>query len=111
MARPPVDNRRVTVALLIVIALETAGLIALGIVLLVSRRSLAATRRALERRPRGDDTSRRRRKPVGVAPMAVRAVTNTVQTADAILRKGIGGQVRSSIEDLAGHRRACAVGR
>ncbi|MEV3903862.1 hypothetical protein AB0K11_16185 [Mycobacterium sp. NPDC050551] len=46
-----------TVALLIVIALETAGLIALGIVLLVSRRSLAAARRALERRPRGDDTN------------------------------------------------------
>ncbi|MGA5462631.1 adenylate/guanylate cyclase domain-containing protein [Mycobacterium sp. NPDC050041] len=94
-----------TVALLIVIAVETAGLIALGIVLLVSRRSLAATRRALERRPRGDDTTPRRRKPVGVAPMAVRAVTNTVHTADAILRKGIGGQVRSSIEDLAGWAR------
>jgi class 3 adenylate cyclase len=96
---------RVTVALLIVIALETAGLIALGIVLIVSRRSLSATRRVLRSRQREDEAPRRRSKPVGVGPLAVRAVTNTVQTADAILRRGIGGQVRSSIEDLAGWAR------
>lgn len=30
---------------------------------------------------------------------------NTVQTADAIVRKGLGGSVRSSIEDLAGWAR------
>ncbi|MGE2836145.1 adenylate/guanylate cyclase domain-containing protein [Mycobacterium sp. SMC-4] len=93
-----------TVALWIVIALETAGLITLGIVLMVSRRRLTLTRRELERQ-RVQDRPRRRRKPIGVAPLAVRAVTNTVQTADAILRKGIGGQVRSSIEDLAGWAR------
>jgi class 3 adenylate cyclase len=97
-------NGAVTVALLITVALETAGVIALGIVLVVSRRSLARTRRALERE-RDGDRPRRARRPLGVAPLAVRAVTNTVHTADAIIRKGIGGSVRSSIEDLAGWAR------
>ncbi|MCV7366085.1 adenylate/guanylate cyclase domain-containing protein [Mycolicibacterium duvalii] len=80
-------------------------MIALAILLLVSRRQLTSARRALNRRQRADDGAPRRRKPVGVAPLAVRAVTNTVQTADAIVRKGIGGQVRSSIEDIAGWAR------
>jgi adenylate cyclase len=93
------------VALSIVILLETGALIALGVVLIVSRRSLAATRSALERERRRDEKPRRRRKPVGVAPLAVRTVMNTVQTADAIVRKGLGGSVRSSIEDLAGWAR------
>lgn len=95
-----------TLALWIFVALETAGLIALAILLIVSRRQLATARRALERRNRPDDgPPPRRRKPVGVTPLAVRAVANTVQTADAIVRKGIGGQVRSSIEDIAGWAR------
>jgi adenylate cyclase len=96
----------VTLALSLVILIETAGLIALGVVLIVSRRSLASTRRKLERARRRDDGEPRpRRKPLGVAPLAVKTVMNTVQTADAIIRKGIGGQVRSSIEDLAGWAR------
>lgn len=93
-----------TVALWIVIAVQAAGLITLGILLTVSRRRLGQARRALERE-RAPNRQRRRRKPAGVAPLAVRAVTNTVHTADAILRKGIGGQVRSSIDDLAGWAR------
>lgn len=99
------DNRGVTVALSIVILLETAGLIALGVLLTVSRRSLTSTRRALEHERRRDEQPRRRRKPMGVAPFAVKTVMNTVQTADAIVRRGIGGSVRSSIEDLAGWAR------
>lgn len=96
-----------TAALWIVILLQAAGLIALGVVLIVSRRSLAAARRALERERRhGDSPGRRRtRTPMGVAPFAVKTVMNTVQTADAIVRKGLGGSVRSSIEDLAGWAR------
>lgn len=94
-----------TVALSIVILLETAALIALGVVLIVSRRSLTSTRKALERELRRDEKPRRRRKPMGVAPLAVRTVMNTMQTADAIVRKGLGGSVRSSIEDLAGWAR------
>lgn len=94
-----------TIALSIVILLETAALIALGVVLIVSRRSLTSTRKALERELRRDELPRRRRKPIGVAPLAVRTVMNTVQTADAIVRKGLGGSVRSSIEDLAGWAR------
>lgn len=94
-----------TVALWIVVLIEAAGLIALGIVLIVSQRSLTRTRRALERERRRDEPPRPRRKPVGVAPLAVKTVLNTVQTADAILRRGIGGSVRSSIEDLAGWAR------
>ncbi|MGE2729633.1 adenylate/guanylate cyclase domain-containing protein [Mycolicibacterium vaccae] len=93
-----------TVALWIVIAVETAGLVVLAILLVVSRRQVKQSRRALARQ-RTPERPQRRRKPIGVAPLAVRAVTNTVQTADAILRKGIGGQVRSSIEDLAGWAR------
>jgi class 3 adenylate cyclase len=94
-----------TVALSIVILLEAAGLIALGVLLTVSRRSLASTRRALERERHRDEKPRRTRKPMGVAPLAVRTVMHTVQTADAIVRKGLGGSVRSSIEDLAGWAR------
>ncbi|MCT7660757.1 adenylate/guanylate cyclase domain-containing protein [Mycobacterium deserti] len=94
-----------TVALSFAVLLETAGLIALAVVLIVSRRKLASARAALTRQHRGDDEPRRRRKPLGVAPMAVKTVVNTVQSADAILRRGIGGSVRSSIEDLAGWAR------
>lgn len=94
-----------TIALWIVVVIEAAGLIALGIVLIVSRRSLTRTRRALERDCRRDEPPRPRRKPVGVAPLAVKTVLNTVHTADAIIRRGIGGSVRSSIEDLAGWAR------
>jgi adenylate cyclase len=95
----------VTVALLIVVVLEALGLIALGVVLTVSRRALTSTRRALARERRGGERPRRKPRPLAVGPAAVKAVVNTVQTADAILRKGIGGQVRSSIEDLAGWAR------
>lgn len=100
-----IDNQPVTVALWITVLLEAAGLIALSIVLIVSRRSLARTRKALARERRGDEPSRPRRKPIGVAPLAVKTVLNTVHTADAIIRRGIGGSVRSSIEDLAGWAR------
>lgn len=89
--------------LFILLAVETAGLIALGIVLLVSRRSLRSARRALARGR--DGRPRRRRQSRGVAPLAVRTVKHTVLTADHVLRKGIGGSVRSSIEDLAGWAR------
>lgn len=94
-----------TVALSVLLVLQTAGLIALGVLLIVSRSSLKKARRALEHARRRDDPPRPRRKPLGVAPLAVKTVMNTVQTADAIIRRGIGGQVRSSIEDLAGWAR------
>lgn len=93
-----------TVALWVVVAAQTVGLIVLTVMLIVSRRSLSKARRAVGRR-HGDDPGRRRRPPIGVAPLAVRTVMNTVHTADAIVRKGIGGSVRSSIEDLAGWAR------
>jgi adenylate cyclase len=95
----------VTVALAIAVLLEAAGLIALGVVLIVTKRRLTSTRRALTRQSRGDQPSRRRNKPLGVAPLAVKTVVSTVQTADAILRRGIGATVRTSIEDLAGWAR------
>lgn len=94
-----------TIALSIIVLFEAAGLIALGVVLIVSRRALTTTRKALERERRRDEPPRPRRKPIGVAPLAVKTVLNTVHTADAIIRKGIGGSVRSSIEDLAGWAR------
>jgi class 3 adenylate cyclase len=88
-------------ALLAVVLLEFAGLVALGVILIVSRRKLAAARRELKHRDRDGKPRQRSRKPVGIAPLAVKTVVHTVQTADSILRKGIGGSVRSSIEDLA----------
>ncbi|MGE2716779.1 adenylate/guanylate cyclase domain-containing protein [Mycolicibacterium litorale] len=93
------------VALWVVVVIEFAGLVTLGVLLLLSRRSLAATRRELTRRTASDEPRRRRRKPVGIAPLAIKTVANTVQTADAIIRRQIGGTVRSSIEDLAGWAR------
>lgn len=100
-----VDDRPVDIALWIVVLVEFAGLVTLGVLLLVSRRSLAATRAQLERSRKGDEPRRSHRKPAGVAPLAVKRVAHTVATADAIIRRQIGGTVRSSIEDLAGWAR------
>jgi adenylate cyclase len=94
----------VVLTLSVLLAVETAALLAVAIVLLVSRRSLRSARRALERERRGAGRPARRR-PRGVAPLAVRTVKHTVLTADAVLRKGIAGSVRSSIDDLAGWAR------
>ncbi|WP_422748856.1 adenylate/guanylate cyclase domain-containing protein [Mycobacterium sp. WMMD1722] len=94
-----------TVALWVIVVLEFAGLVALGVLLVVSRRALRNARRDPQRRMNIDEPRRRRRKPVGVAPLAIKTVTNTVQTADAIIRRQLGGSVRSSIEDLAGWAR------
>jgi adenylate cyclase len=104
-AGPVVDNRLVNAVLWVVVVLELAALVAVGVLLIVSRRQLATARKALKRsRDRGEPRERRR-KPLGVAPLAVKTVANTVQTADAIIRKQLGGSVRSSIEDLAGWAR------
>jgi adenylate cyclase len=98
------DDQRVDIALWVVVLIEFAGLVTLGVLLLVSRRKLAAARTRAERRRDGDEP-RRRRKPVGVAPLAIKTVAHTVHTADSIIRRQIGGSVRSSIEDLAGWAR------
>jgi class 3 adenylate cyclase len=87
----------VTVPVLVAAAIvELAGIIALGVLLIVSRRQLKGARRALER-SRPDRPRRRRRQ--GVAPFAIRTAW---QTADSLINKGIGATVRNSIEDLAG---------
>lgn len=75
---------------------ELAAIIALGVLLVVSRRQLTGTRRELERALA--DKGRRRRR-FGVAPFAIRTA---FQTADSLINKGIGATVRNSIEDLAG---------
>lgn len=82
--------------LLSVIALaELGGIVALSVVLSVSRRQLSGARAELERsrRPRT-----RRRRP-GVAPFAIRTA---FKTADSLITKGFGATVRNSVEDLAG---------
>jgi adenylate cyclase len=76
---------------------ELGGIIALGVLLIVSRRQLKGARTELER-SRRDGTGRRRRRP-GVAPFAIRRVW---KTADSLITKGIGATVRNSVEDLAG---------
>jgi adenylate cyclase len=76
---------------------ELGGLIALGVLLIVSRHQLKRTRSELER-SRRPKTGRRRRRP-GLAPYAIRTAW---RTADSLMTKGIGATVRNSIEDLAG---------
>ncbi|MGB9226262.1 adenylate/guanylate cyclase domain-containing protein [Mycobacterium sp.] len=89
---------RVTTALLASAALaEFGGIIALSVLLIVSRRQLKGARTKLER-SRRPEIAHRRRRP-GVAPLAVRRVW---KTADSLVTKGIGATVRNSIEDLAG---------
>ena len=75
---------------------ELGGIIALGVLLMVSRHQLKETRADLERarQPR----IARRRRP-GLAPFALRTAW---RTADSLITKGIGATVRNSIEDLAG---------
>lgn len=95
------------IALVVMVVLELAGLVTLGVLLVVSRRQLAGTRRELRRRreavaPRARQSNRR---PLGVAPLAVKTVVHTLASADSLIRKGIVGSVRTSIEDLAGWAR------
>jgi class 3 adenylate cyclase len=76
---------------------ELGGLVALGVLLTVSRHQLKQTRSELDR-SRQARTGRRRRRP-GLAPFAIRTAW---RTADSLMTKGIGATVRNSIEDLAG---------
>lgn len=78
---------------------EFAGLVAMFVVLIVSRRQLTGARGALERIRQ--NRPRRRRRP-GVAPLAIRTVW---RTTDSLINKGIGATVRNSVEDLAGWAR------
>jgi hypothetical protein len=69
------------------------------------RRSLSPQqhrwRRAEACRPEARRLPRRRR-PRGLAPVAIRTVW---QTADSLIKKGVGATVRNSVEDLAGWAR------
>src|ERR1700761_5449065 len=76
---------------------ELGGLIALGVLLIVSRHQLKDTRSELERARQPRIAGRRRR--AGLAPFAIRTAW---RTADSLITKGIGATVRNSIEDLAG---------
>lgn len=76
---------------------ELGGLVALGVLLTVSRRQLTQARTELER-SRQARTGRRRRR-LGLAPFAIRTAW---RTADSLMTKGIGATFRNSIEDLAG---------
>ena len=78
---------------------EFAGLVALAVLLIVTRQKLKGTRRAFER-SRQDKP--RRHRPRGLAPVAIRTVW---QTADSLIKKGVGATVRNSVEDLAGWAR------
>ena len=86
-----------TVLLGAVVLAELAGVIALGVVLIVSRRQLKGTRAELERAR--EIGTRRRRRRLGVAPLAIRTAW---KTADSLMTKGFGATVRNSVEDLAG---------
>ena len=77
--------------------IELGGLIALAILLIVSRRQLKHARVELERTKKLETGRRRRRR--GVAPLAIRTA---FKTADSLISKGLGATVRNSVEDLAG---------
>ena len=86
-----------TVVIALIAVVELGGLIALGVLLIVSRRQLKGARTALERSRTRQGIRRRRRR--GVAPLAIRTA---FKTADSLITKGIGATVRNSVEDLAG---------
>ncbi|KRE28443.1 cyclase [Mycobacterium sp. Soil538] len=88
------------IALLAVTLILSAGLITLGVLLIVSRRQLAIARKELRRSRERPPRDGRRRRP-GVAPLAVKTVTHTLKNADALIRHGIVGNVRSSVDELA----------
>jgi adenylate cyclase len=92
-------NRRVNAVVVTsgIAVVELGGLIALGVLLIVSRHQLKQTRAELQR-SRQARTGRRRRRP-GLAPFAIRTAW---RTADSLMTKGIGATVRNSVEDLAG---------
>jgi adenylate cyclase len=87
----------VTVLLTVGALAELGGIIALAVLLIVSRRQLSGARAERER-SRRPKTGRRRRRP-GVAPFAIRTAW---KAADSLITKGIGATVRNSVEDLAG---------
>jgi class 3 adenylate cyclase len=80
----------------IIVAVVVAGLITMTVLFIVARRQLSATRQELERLRQEQP---RRRRPRGLAPMAIKTVW---QTADSLINKGVRATVRNSIEDLAG---------
>lgn len=84
--------------LIIAASVELALIVALVVVLVVSRVKLRKTRAALEL-ARSDSPRRRRR---GLAPLAIKTAFNT---ADSLVHKGFGVTVRNSVEDLAGWAR------
>ncbi|MHA0287999.1 adenylate/guanylate cyclase domain-containing protein [Mycobacterium sp. C3-094] len=88
------------IALVVLTTILSAAVITLGVLLIVARRQLASARKELRRSREGLPAGRPRRKP-GVAPLAVRTVTHTLKSADALIRHGIVGTVRSSVDDLA----------
>jgi class 3 adenylate cyclase len=77
--------------------IELGGLVAMAILLIVSRRQLRHARVELERTKKLETGRRRRRR--GVAPLAIRTA---FKTADSLISKGLGATVRNSVEDLAG---------
>ena len=91
----------VTVLLAVAAVVELGGIIALGVLLIVSRRQLNGARTELERSRR--NTTRRGRRRPGVAPFAIRTAW---KTADSLMTKGIGATFRNSVEDLAGWARS-----
>lgn len=84
--------------LLGIVGLLTAGLITFLVLFIVSSRQLGGARRELAR-IQAEQDDRRRRRRVGLAPLAIKTV---FQTADILINKGLGATVRNSIEDLAG---------
>ena len=88
-----------SLVLSILLGVAVVAVITLAILLIVTSRKLAGSRKQVERLRLQQPGVRRRRRRRGLAPFAIR---KTWRTAEMVRTKGIGATVRNSIEDLAG---------
>ena len=86
-------------ALLVALAAETALLVAVCVLWLVGRRTQRKLRAEVAALQEGRP---RRRPPRRLVPTPDEAVKAVWETVDRVREKGLGGAIRSSIDDLAG---------
>ncbi|WP_028653211.1 adenylate/guanylate cyclase domain-containing protein [Nocardioides halotolerans] len=91
--------RTTELVLVVVLAVETALLLTVGSLWLVGRRTRRRLRAELEQ-ARSPRTARR--PPRRLVPTPDEAVKAVWETVDRVREKGLGGAIRSSIDDLAG---------
>jgi class 3 adenylate cyclase len=92
----------VEVVLVVLVAVEGAGLLGLGILVLTGRRTRRRLRAKLEAERAAAAGAPLRRTARRLVPTPDEAVKAVFETVDRVREKGFGGALRSSIEELAG---------